>query len=249
MGNECSQHDQHATAKRFDFSEDRHRAVYVCAHVLARAPILYVAHDAEGDWQFLCGQQHDNPDSVRMLCLEEVVAADPDLNKLAKLDKGLQATRQQIGAEWAVSDPSERFIQRCVAELGFCVQGIEGAGEIPGFAYTIGLQKTFDEPELLVFGLPLEAAQRLLNIVGERIREGQRFEPGSAYSGLVAAHDIRFREVLDPASLRAHVGYALWYYGQTPLRLFQLIWPDENGHFPDAPTAPAWLQKLQPLLP
>jgi hypothetical protein len=147
-----------------------------------------------------------------------------------------------------VSDPSEQFIQRCVEQLGFCVQGIEGAGDTPAFSYTVGLQKTFDQPEVLVLGLPVDVSQRLLNIIGERMREGQRFEPGVSYKGVVPVDEIRFREVKNPAHLRSYVGYALWFYGDTPVRLFQLIWPDEQGNFPDSPLAPDWLQKLQPLL-
>jgi len=248
MENVSSQHAEHARAASYGFSEDRHLGVYVCAHVAARAPILYVSHDADGDWQFLCGQRHEDAEGARLICLEQVVAADPTLNAIAALPSGQQSVRDGIGAEWSISDPSEQFIQRCVAEFGWCVQGVEAEADKPAFAYSIGLQQSFGQPELIVFGLPHEAAQRLLNLIGERVRDGMRFEPGIAYGDLVAAHDVKFREVVDPASLRDHVGYALWYYQGQPLSLAQIIWPDAKGVFPDAQGAPDWLQKAQPLL-
>jgi hypothetical protein len=248
MDNETGAHRAHAAATNFSFSEDRHLGVFVCSHVAAQAPILFVSHDADGDWQFLCGSPHSDAEGVRLVCLEHVVAADPSLNALAKLDVSQQARRSEVGAKWSVADPNEAFVQRSVLQFGWCVQGIDAEGGAPPFSYTIGLHQTFSQPELIVFGLPHDAALRLLNLVGERIREGQRFEPGVSYTGLVDAHDVRFRVVLAPASVEAHFGYALWYYGGSPFGVLQLIWPDAKGAFPDAPTAPDWLQKTQPLL-
>ncbi len=50
----------HREAERFDFDEERHTGVYVCARVAQGSPILYVSHDADGDWQFLCGGTHED---------------------------------------------------------------------------------------------------------------------------------------------------------------------------------------------
>lgn len=249
MSDDSGGHAPHASATEYKFHEPRHTGVFVCKHVAEGAPILYVCHDDAGDWQFLCGSAHADVEGARLLCLEQVVAADPSLNALAELDAGQLATRSQVRAEWCSEDPHERFVVRCVEQFGWSVQSIDAEGAAPGFSYTIGLQQTFQQPELIVFGLPHEAAQKLLNLIGQRIREGQRFVPGTSYGGLVDSHDVRFRQVLDPTSMRDHVGYALWYYGDTPLTLQQLIWPDAAGAFPDAPIAPAWLQSAQPLLP
>lgn len=249
MGNDSGGHRAHASASRFSFSEDRHLRVFVCSHVAAQAPILFVSHDEDGDWQFLCGKAHDDAEGVRLICLEQVVAADASLNALAELPMGQHAQRTEVGAEWALDDPNDAFVQRCVAEFGWCVQSIDVEGAAPAFSYTIGLTHTFSQPELIVFGLPHEAAQRLLNLMGGRIREGERFQPGVSYKGLVDAHDVRCRPVLAPASVEAHFGYALWYYQGSPFEVLQVIWPDAQGNFPDAPTAPEWLQTSQPLLP
>lgn len=248
MGKEASREGAGASAGEYKFSEDRQLGVYVCTHVAAQAPILYVSHDADGDWQFLCGQRHEDAEGAKLIGLGQVLAADPSLNALAALSPGEQAVRSQVGADWSISDPSEEFIQRCVTDVGWCVQGVDAEVGKPGFAYTVGLQQTFGQPELIVFGLPLEAAQRLLNLVAERMRGGMRFELDVSYGDMVAAHDVRFRDVLDPASVREHVGYALWFYRGAAFGLRQLIWPDA-GRFPDGKDAPEWLRKAQPLLP
>jgi len=44
-------------AERFEFSAARNTAVFICARVRDGAPVLHVTHDADGDWQFLCGGQ------------------------------------------------------------------------------------------------------------------------------------------------------------------------------------------------
>lgn len=242
------QASKQTSAAQYAFDDDREREVFVCSHVAAQAPILYVSHDADSDWQFLCGAPHEDAEGARLISLGQVVEADPTLNQLAKLGSGQQATREQVGADWSVSDPSEEFIERCVAQLGWCVQGVASEGGEPGFAYTIGLQHSYGLPELIVFGLPLDAAQRLLNLVAERARDGVRFETEVSYADLVADHDVRFRAVLDPGSLQQHMGYALWFYQGAPFRLLQVVWPDANGNFVDSPSAPEWLRKAQPLL-
>lgn len=248
MGKDASAPHGHPAAAKYDFSEDRHMGVFLCSHVANQSPVLFVSHDADGDWQFLCGAPHDEAEGARLVCLEQVVAADPGLNALSKLPRGQQAQRAKIGGEWAVSDPSEAFIQQAVEQFGWAVQSIDESRSEPAFSYTIGLHKSFQHPELIVFGLPHEAAQRLLNIVGERIRAGTRFEQGVAYADLVHGHDVRFRAAEDPKSLHEHVGYALWYYQGEPFELLQVVWPDAKGAFPDAAQAPAWLRKSQPLL-
>ncbi|MFN7132177.1 MAG: hypothetical protein ACK4N5_08845, partial [Myxococcales bacterium] len=69
-------HD-HRPAEQFAFTEDRHRPVFLCAHVASGAPVLYVSHDEDGDWQFLCGADEHDPqrgDGPVLKCLEHIVA-------------------------------------------------------------------------------------------------------------------------------------------------------------------------------
>ena len=45
--------------KKFPFSDAPNTACFTCCHVLEEnKPILYVSHDEDGYWQFLCGGNH-----------------------------------------------------------------------------------------------------------------------------------------------------------------------------------------------
>lgn len=44
---------------KFPFSDAPNTACFTCCHVLEEnKPILYVSHDEDGYWQFLCGGNH-----------------------------------------------------------------------------------------------------------------------------------------------------------------------------------------------
>jgi hypothetical protein len=53
----------HLVADRFEFDEARNTMVFVCARVRDGAPVLWVSHDENGDWQFLCGGDHSDPET------------------------------------------------------------------------------------------------------------------------------------------------------------------------------------------
>ena len=104
--------DEHSIAEVFSFQEDRHTAVYTCQRVMDGAPILMVAHDEDGDWQFLCGGDHEEEgeDEGKLACLECLVAGDPSLNQIAGMCTGAQAERADRESEWEVSDGTEEFV-------------------------------------------------------------------------------------------------------------------------------------------
>lgn len=61
-------------------------------------PILRVVHEADGDWQFLTGDQL--PEDGRQVALAIMVKRDPTLNEVFNLDYGQCAERSSIGAKW-----------------------------------------------------------------------------------------------------------------------------------------------------
>lgn len=102
---------EHPKANTFAFREDRHTGVFICKRVADGAPILHVAHDTEGDWQFLCGGQHEDggDDDGLVVCLEHVVARDPSLNELADLCTSHHADRAAPEDKWIITDEQEDF--------------------------------------------------------------------------------------------------------------------------------------------
>jgi hypothetical protein len=124
-------HD-HPIASEFLFQEDRHTAVFLCKHVANGAGILFVTHDVDGDWQFLCGEAHaPEEDKPLLVCLEHVVSRDPTLNELAKLCTGYRAQRRTVADEWVVIDEAEEFIEDCVNGHGWAVHNFYSSSETP----------------------------------------------------------------------------------------------------------------------
>ena len=236
----------------FAFKQSPNTAVFLCAHVARGAPVLYVSHDADGDWQFLCGGDHGEAtnESPVLSCLRDIVTRDPSLNELASVCSNHFAERVTATSAWKVTDESETFIQRAVEEHGWAVQLISAGDENePAFAYTIGLFKNWNHPELIVLGLRLELMHSMVNEIGARVKAGARFTAGDSLQDVSGGYDVRLRAVQDERSYRAHVGYARWFYSGAPFPLLQVVWPDRGGHFPGEPGAVDSLRDQQPLLP
>lgn len=91
------------------FHEGKNRAVFTTIGVLdGTHPILLVSHDAEGDWQFLCGTTNW-PEDGRLVCLGNVVEQHPAIVELADLPTGWQAVRDAPDQPWRriKSEPDE----------------------------------------------------------------------------------------------------------------------------------------------
>lgn len=237
----------------FDFRDPPNTAAFICEHVAAGDPILYVSHDEDGDWQFLCGRTHgeDAAERALLVCLADVVRRDPGLNSLASLCRDHHAERTAASAPWSITDDGEEFIRKCVKEFGWAVQLVEegeGPSE-PAFAYTIGLHHNFGHPELIILGQPNKLMHAALNDIGDRIKQGARFASGDSLEEVIEGYPVRLREVESRESFKVHVGYALWFYAGQPFRLLQVVWPDKDGRFPGEPGAWEILKERQPLLP
>lgn len=75
-------------------------AAFVCSHVFEkRAPVLLVLH-AEGDWQLLCGGDHDNDEIPRVVGLNHLVDEDPSLHAVLDLPVEWEAERSSLASPW-----------------------------------------------------------------------------------------------------------------------------------------------------
>jgi hypothetical protein len=89
--------------------EDLHLGVFCCGHVLRQErPILLVAHETDGDWQFRCGGADHNEDDLYHVHLHHILDADPRLHDLADLHLGWEAERPDIGATWSITQSVAR---------------------------------------------------------------------------------------------------------------------------------------------
>jgi Domain of unknown function (DUF4262) len=144
-------------------------------------------------------------------------------------------------------DDSDRKLLGDVAEFGWHVVLIPDEGDAPGWAFSVGLFHSYKHPEIVVFGLPLELAHRVINGIGEDIKAGNAFEDGHEYGDILEAVNCMLRTV-DANWYRPFLGYAMWYYRGGEFPVLQCIWPDKEQRYPWQPGfKKAWLGK-QPLL-
>jgi len=113
-------------------------------------------------------------------------------------------------------------------------------------AYSIGLQETFDHPEIAITGLPIDTAHQLINAVGELIRAGASFDEGDETEPgvLLEGYACAFRRV-HASRFETHLGQLLEHGSSRSVDALQCCWPDANGAFPWSDDALSWLKKAQ----
>jgi hypothetical protein len=111
---------------------------------------------------------------------------------------------------------------------------LPGAGQ-RGYMYTTGLTATYRHPELVIAGLPPEAAHGVLIAAVERIEEDGPLEGGVYYERIAEGFPVLVRDIA-PAFCRLSFAVADRFYGNgrsVPVR--QVVWPDPRGRFPGDP--------------
>jgi hypothetical protein len=127
--------------------------------------------------------------------------------------------------------PQEKKVLSDVAEEGVHVVHVPAPADGAAFSATIGLWYQFEQPEVIVFGLPEEVAEDLLNAVTDAIDEGKRFKHGENHSDLLVGYPVRFLDV--PADKVAnYMDTAKWAYAGAEFPVMQLVWPDKQHRWP-----------------
>lgn len=102
---------------------------------------------------------------------------------------------------------------------------------LPSFAYSIGLTKTFNHPEIICFGLSNGLGHQIINDVAEIIKKGETIESGKIYSEIFENSRATFLKV-DQRNIADYFGAALNFYENEEFSALQLIWTDRNDRFP-----------------
>ncbi|WP_207426651.1 DUF4262 domain-containing protein [Pedobacter sp. SYSU D00535] len=117
-----------------------------------------------------------------------------------------------------------------IEKYGWIVLMIPASDYLPSFAYTVGLLKHFNHPELICFGMKEQVANQILNDAGELIRKGEVIKTETNYD-LFENSRAEFIKV-DKRSIGDYFGYAISYYKTAELPALQLVWTDRNNRFP-----------------
>ena len=144
-------------------------------------------------------------------------------------------------------DDADRDLIEGVRTFGWLVIKIEEDREGPSFAFTVGLYQTFTQPEVIITGLPPDRAHTILNLIGEAMRRGERFEEGAMSDEFLEGYPCTFRAV-SQSQYPEFLGTAMHFYRGSDFPCLQCVWPDREGRWPWDSDASDGFRAAQPLL-
>ncbi|MGY3089099.1 hypothetical protein ACVWYF_002139 [Hymenobacter sp. UYAg731] len=142
---------------------------------------------------------------------------------------------------------AEINIKNDVEKHGWTVCLFDADTATPKFAYTIGLWKNFNHPEIIAFGLPLDTMHAILNDAGDLIKAGNPLKIAVDNFEILELHPVQFRQI-DADNIVDYFGYAQWFYDYEAFPALQLFWTDKASQFPWEPEFDKSYEFDQPLL-
>lgn len=134
-------------------------------------------------------------------------------------------------------DKDEEKTLKDIEEYGCHVITVLDEGDYPRFTYSVGIQKTTEQPELVVTGLKKELAHWMVNEYCERVKNGEIFESDEMYSGFLEGFDVTFKSV-NKEHYKDYFGWDLWLYKGDNFNVLQLVYPSTSGVWPWDKNAP-----------
>jgi len=118
-------------------------------------------------------------------------------------------------------------LKRRIAQEGWAMAGVGTRNVATTYVYTVGLQKTFAHPDLIMFGIAPPQAKEVFDVIAERVKAGEPVHEGVMVLGaarvplMPRSADIDRVELLVPPQLaRGRYNYV------------QIVWPDPKERFP-----------------
>jgi hypothetical protein len=118
-----------------------------------------------------------------------------------------------------------------IEKFGWKVIMLNSTDYLPSFAYTVGLWKNYNHPEIISFGLTIKTLHLILNDAGEIAKAGKSIEVGKNYDNFFENSDSQFLKV-DSRNISDYFGQAIRYYKTADFPAIQLVWTDRNNKFP-----------------
>ncbi len=233
--------------------------------------------DASGcEWHFRCGHALHQAEDGRVLDLDEIVRRDPSAVEIVLHPRGTSLDRNGADARWRTGTgpvllphrPSRRYprfeprfpprpgepldggdlrVMADVAQSGFHLVEVAPADGAPACAYTVGLFRSWDHPEVALFGLAPEALRAAAVRLVERVRKGARFDHGDLADGVIDDRAVAFRRIV-PRHYAPFLSRAAWYHGGARFPALPVVWADADGRFPWDRWFPRELRDAQPVL-
>jgi hypothetical protein len=100
------------------------------------------------------------------------------------------------------------------------------------FLYTIGLEETYEHPEIMIFGLNRETMHNIVSDIVHDIKNGFKAPINIKTKGMLSGDfEVLFKPV-QSQYLENYLGKAIQYY-QKPFRALVMLWPDKNNTLPN----------------
>ena len=145
-------------------------------------------------------------------------------------------------------DAHDNRVLTDVKEYGFHIVWINSEGLQPDYGFTIGLEYSYEHPEIILMGLPIGAGKNIINKLGAEIKNGQKFIDSDDYIK-ISSQKFMVKK-MDISNYGDYLGYFIWFYRslKIPPTVMQLFWPDESDKFPWDDGYNERFLKSQPLL-
>jgi len=143
---------------------------------------------------------------------------------------------------------SQDFL-KIIDEHGWFVMSVVPRKDDEGdaWSYSTGLFYHYRHPEIIVFNEPADLRDSMINAIGDRVKAGEKFEPGKGYSDIIGGgFDVQFRP-MHPSHYLDWVNSACWFYDNDPnsFPVLQCFYPDMEGRFPWEPGCADWAIEQQ----
>lgn len=118
-----------------------------------------------------------------------------------------------------------------IEKYGLQVILIEATDYLPSFAYSIGLWKEYNHPEIICFGLSTSLLHTIINDVAEIIKKNETIVEGKNYTNIFKNSRAEFLKV-HPNNISDYFGTAINFYEREDIPALQLVWTDRSNKFP-----------------
>ena len=128
-------------------------------------------------------------------------------------------------------DQHEEKALKDIEDYGCHILHVMEEDDFPVFTYSIGIERSSGQPEIIITGLKQEIAHWIANEYNNRVKAGEVFKPDQYYSGFLEGFEVTFKEV-EQKHYSEYFGWGNWLYKGNDFKVLQLIYPNTSGVWP-----------------
>lgn len=144
-------------------------------------------------------------------------------------------------------DQHEEKALKDIEDYGCHILHVMQEDDYPAFTYSIGIERSSGQPEIIITGLKQEIAHWIANEYNNRVKAGEAFKPDQYYSDFLEGFEVTFKEV-EKKHYSEYFGWGNWLYNGNDFKVLQLIYPNTSGVWPWDSEAPEEFKWFLPRL-